>query len=215
MRAECHHTEAAALSAWMSRGAVTRGRGIVAPLPREGRRERTCRRPSKQRRSLHHHREDAEIGGVKRIRLSGGIEERERERERERAAFVCREPPPPPGCCGAGARLGAAARARAGGRDSRGRERVVDRDGRGFGIRWAPQGRGCVVEVGGGGLVGLAAVICSSGTDSYYVVITYLYSYLLKMLGVFGRAAASPNQLWSSSSTNLQLHCGAGLSLWS
>jgi hypothetical protein len=111
------------------------GRGIAAPLPREGCRERTCRRPSKQRRSLRHHREDAEIGGVKRIRLSGGIE------ERERAAFVRREPPPPPGCCGAGARLGAAARARAGGRDLRGRERVVDRDGRGFGIRWAPQGR--------------------------------------------------------------------------
>jgi hypothetical protein len=33
--------------------------------------------------------------------------------------------------------------------------------------------------------------------------------------GVFGRAPAPPNQLWSSSSTNLQLHRGAGLSLWS
>jgi hypothetical protein len=33
--------------------------------------------------------------------------------------------------------------------------------------------------------------------------------------GVFGRAPAPPNQLWSSNSTNLQLHRGAGLSLWS
>jgi hypothetical protein len=33
--------------------------------------------------------------------------------------------------------------------------------------------------------------------------------------GMFGRAPAPPNQLWSSNSTNLQLHRGAGLSLWS
>jgi hypothetical protein len=32
---------------------------------------------------------------------------------------------------------------------------------------------------------------------------------------VFGRAPAPPNQLWSSNTTNLQLHRGAGLSLWS
>jgi hypothetical protein len=63
-----------------------------------------------------------------------------RESRRERDVFIRWEPSPPPGCCGAGARLGAAARARAGGRDSRGRERVVDRDGRGFGIRWAHRG---------------------------------------------------------------------------
>jgi hypothetical protein len=31
---------------------------------------------------------------------------------------------------------------------------------------------------------------------------------------VFGRAPAPPNQLWSCCSTNLQLHRGAGLSLW-
>jgi hypothetical protein len=33
--------------------------------------------------------------------------------------------------------------------------------------------------------------------------------------GVFGRAPAPPNQLWSNNSTNLQLHRGAELSLWS